>query len=240
MLLNNEAEDILTIPDVVIPAWILEGENGTTKNMTIEAIAKYIDEQMDAQGNENHLIRGLVKLLMGMVQPNVDYRQNLNYYCYGNNEFGVFEDIYDILTDAALYLITIDMKKLVLDVYFQAYTKFFQPGKTKDELEQRKAIFQQMVTRIKRKIGFSYLDGSDYSELPHPPIFKCDKPPEEPNQVPSQWGRNITTGLSPAAGATYSYDPQAGPEKEDENVGYLDDRHPTLEYVQFSKSFHVS
>lgn len=71
--------------------------------------------------------------------------------------------------------------------------------------DDRKKAFQDMVDKIKKKIDFEYLQGSDYTELPHSPIFKCDKTPEEIHGLPSQWGRNITTGLSPLAGATYHY-----------------------------------
>lgn len=49
-------------------------------------------------------------------------REELNYYCYGNNEFGILQDIYDVLTDAALYMCLADMKKLALDVVFMAYS----------------------------------------------------------------------------------------------------------------------
>lgn len=64
----------------------------------------------------------------------------LNYFCYGNNEFGVVPDILDIIKDAATFFVTMDMKKLVLDVYVYTFNIFFNSMYTQKYAKMRTAI----------------------------------------------------------------------------------------------------
>jgi hypothetical protein len=168
-------------------------------------------------------------------QAQVDTQEYLNYFCYGNNDFGVIPGLFDILPDAGLYLVMMDMKKLILDVYLLTFNTFFNSNFTdtitvertadaslymyshyslfisddkirpKDTLGQRKTMWQEMVARINRKINFPYLEGLGWTYPAGPVIFKCDVPPKDPLGNFGQWGRNITTGISPNASQTYAY-----------------------------------
>jgi len=49
---------------------------------------------------------------------------NLNKYCYGNNLFGLIHDKFDVLIDAAQYLVMSDMKYALIQIIDQVYNAY--------------------------------------------------------------------------------------------------------------------
>jgi len=56
----------------------------------------------------------------------VDVKEPLNYFCYGNNEFGVIPDLTYIIAETGTFLVMSDMKQLLLNVYAYTLKTFFQ------------------------------------------------------------------------------------------------------------------
>ncbi|CAG7717732.1 unnamed protein product, partial [Allacma fusca] len=63
----------------------------------LEHLSTMINTDIDAEGEKGHMIRSLEKILRKHLSgwdPDSDY----NIYCFGNNEFGIIHDTFDLLT----------------------------------------------------------------------------------------------------------------------------------------------
>ncbi|CAG7835834.1 unnamed protein product [Allacma fusca] len=276
----TEADDSVT---TAYPTWLQTisgyegGDKPTYELRQLEHLSTMINTDIDAEGEKGHMIRSLEKILRKHLSgwdPDSDY----NIYCFGNNEFGIIHDTFDLLTDAALFLSMADMKHAVLNATsavlkeWEAQTGGGEEGditkaaSPSDLTGKFETIFQEMKTKIDRKIRIAEILENTDLIIPGPTTFKCDKPPgdhgteeptpnqpdghnpiENPHRIPpggspplfppSQWGKPKPDPLSPKAeGERPDLDPQSGP-THPLPIGYIDKRPAEFQFAAFSKAY---
>ena len=107
--------------------------------------------------------------------------------------------MFDLLTDAAMYLSLADMKHAVLRATLLVFVEFeaaigVTPDGLLDPSKARPAadlsgkfdeIFAEMKTRIDKKIRIAAITPSPDTIITGPSTFKCDKPPGDTGAEPS-------------------------------------------------------
>lgn len=193
--------------------------------MDVNKIEDYINSEILVLGDNYHLIRGLERILrqevyrflkcmtpflidipnstliFSQMMVNDPRKTDYNFYCYGNNEYGVILDQFDILTDATLYLSLADIKYAVIQMIRHTINDLIEKGNSRGDkanVSKLAGIIAKMVGMIANKTRFENLDHMAHTDVvTGPMIFKCDIPPLGEIEID-----DVTTTTTPSVETT--------------------------------------